>query len=197
MDDQGDRIDPADLRVSDAEREHVLRLLQEAAARGMLDAIEFDDRSSRAVTARVRRDLNVLIADLAVHSDSGAPARPAADSVELGGRYSTVKRNGGWVVPRRMVLRPKWGTVDLDLTEARIDHRVVDVELDALGSTLNLRLPEGASASLDGVDVVGSTTHDRRDTSGQDDGPHFVFTGRLRWGSLFLRGPRRKPFGHR
>ncbi len=193
MDEQGDRVAPADLRVSDAEREHVLRLLQEATARGMLDSAEFDDRSGRVVDARVRRDLNVLVADLAVQPGSGAaPARTVAapDSIDFGGRYSSVKRDGGWVVPRQVLLRPKWGTVDVDFTQARIDHPVIDVRVDAVGSTIRLRLPDRASASLDGVDVLGGSAHDERDTS-QDGGPHFVFTGRVRWGSLSLRGPRR------
>jgi hypothetical protein len=196
MDDQGDRVDPADLRVSDAEREHVLRLLQEAMARGMLDSAEFDDRSGRVVHARVRRDLNVLVADLAVQNGSGAPARNP-DSIELGGSYSSLRRQGTWVVPRRIVLRHHWGSVDMDFTQARIDHPVVEVEVDTVGSSIQLRLPDGATASLDGIEMHGGSSHDRRHTAARDGGPHFVVTGRVRWGSVSVRGPRRGPFGGR
>ena len=59
-----DPIAARDLRVSDAERSHVIRLLQRATGHGLLDLDEFNRRSAAATAARTRADLNSLLLDL-------------------------------------------------------------------------------------------------------------------------------------
>lgn len=198
---RGDEVDPAQLRVSHAEREHVLGLLREAMSRGMLDASEFDERSEQAVVARTRRDLNVLVADLPVRANmTTAPSGEVVDerdALQLSGWFSSMKRRGSWVVPRKLVLRPRMGSVDLDFTEARIDHEVVDIELDVAGGSVELRVPDGAAVSLSGLEVLMGSAEDHRRYPKQDGIPYFRITGQVRWGSLELRGPRRGLFGGR
>jgi hypothetical protein len=195
--DQG--VNPADLRVSHAEREHVQGLLTEALSRGMLDSAEFDDRSSRAQAAVTRRDLNELVVDLPVRANSVAPVPDSVvdsrDAIELRGWFSSLKRKGNWVVPRKLVLSPRMGSAELDFTEARIDHDVVDIELDLAGGSVELRLPDGASASMDDIEVIAGSTEDHRRNAGPNGRPYFRLTGRVRWGSVEIRGPRRKLFG--
>jgi hypothetical protein len=197
----GEQIDPADLRVSHAEREHVLDLLQEALSRGMLDSAEFDERSGKAQAARTRRDLNELVIDLPVRASGVAPVTDSvvdsSDAIELRGWFSSLKRRGDWVVPRKLVLRPRMGSAELDFTEARIDHDVVEIEMDLAGGSVELRLPEGASATMDQVEVIGGSIEDHRKNIDQHGRPQFQLTGRVRWGSLEIRGPRRKLFGGR
>lgn len=62
---------PGTLRVSHAEREPVVGRLQEAYAEGRLDKTELDLRLHLAMTARIRADLDAVLADLAP-----APALP-------------------------------------------------------------------------------------------------------------------------
>jgi Mrp family chromosome partitioning ATPase len=57
-------IDPRDLRVSDAEREHVASLLHRALERGLLDLAEFSTRVDAAMAARTRGELNAVLVDL-------------------------------------------------------------------------------------------------------------------------------------
>ncbi len=190
-------IDPADLRVSHDEREYVVGLLQEAMSRGMLDSAEFDERSTRALAARTRRDLNTLVSDIAlpgVEAVVGTPVTPG-DTVRLGGWLASVKRNGNWPVPRKLVLSPRMGSIQLDFTEARIDHAVVEIEVDVAGGSVELRLPEGASAATDHVYVALGSVEDHRSNAAASGRPHFVITGQVRWGSIELRGPRRRLFG--
>jgi uncharacterized membrane protein len=52
------------MRVSDAERQAVTDRLAEHFASGRLDQAEFDERSTRAMTAKTRADLNGLFDDL-------------------------------------------------------------------------------------------------------------------------------------
>ena len=61
-----------DLRVSDAEREPVIRRLQDAYAEGRLDEDEFDMRVQLAITARTRRDLGTVTHDL-LHAPGAQP----------------------------------------------------------------------------------------------------------------------------
>src|SRR6266704_5367793 len=52
------------MRVSDAERQAVTDRLAEHFASGRLDQAEFDERVSRAMSAKTRADLNGLFDDL-------------------------------------------------------------------------------------------------------------------------------------
>lgn len=63
-----------DLRVSDAERDAVVTELGEHFGQGRLDQTEFDERLTRALSARTGRDLGGLLADLPpARYESGAP----------------------------------------------------------------------------------------------------------------------------
>jgi hypothetical protein len=57
-------FDPRDLRVSDAEREHVASLLNKALSRGLIDLDTFSERIGAAAGARTRGELNAVIIDL-------------------------------------------------------------------------------------------------------------------------------------
>ena len=76
----------------------------------------------------------------------------------------SLKRHGEWTVPTRLALVRRMGSVDLDLTRARFAGPMVVVELDMKFGSVDLRLPDGASASIDDVEViVGSARDHRRD----------------------------------
>jgi uncharacterized Tic20 family protein len=70
------RMDSSDavraLRVSDAERDEVVRRLQDAYAEGRLDHDEFDMRAHLAMTAKTRDDLAAVTWDLAPVRGHGA-----------------------------------------------------------------------------------------------------------------------------
>jgi hypothetical protein len=200
MTEQGN--DPRNLRVSNAEREHLVSLLQEAMTRGLLDVHEFDERSERALKARTRGDLDELTADLPmdpVPYSGSAPSSvvPQNEVVELTGTFSSLKRKGVWTVPRKLVLRRRMGSTELDFTEAHIGHAVVDIELDIVGGSVEMRLPEGSSASTDGIEVSLGSVEDHRRGAKPAGTPHFAIVGSVRWGSVEIRGPRRSLFNRR
>lgn len=190
------------LRISHADREQVLQHLQDALAQGMLTADELAERSDRALNAKTRGEIEPLTADLPnarVAYSGAALSGPIAanDVMELGATLGSVTRKGYWVVPRKLRLRSRLGSTELDFTEARIDHPVVDVEIDVKGGSVEIRLPEGASAAMDDVDVVAGSVEDHRRYREPMGKPHFVITGSLSWGSLEIRGPRRNFFSWR
>jgi hypothetical protein len=180
------------LRISDADRSGTLRRLHNAVALGLIDILEFEERSARVSTARQPSELDALVEDL---PGPGAIATSATDRLELRGWLGSLSRHGEWTVPTRLALVRRIGSVHLDLTTARFAGPVVVIELDMIRGSVGIRLPAGASASLDDVVVYGGSARDRRKSPPADGRPHVVVTGRVVAGSVTIRGPRRTPLG--
>lgn len=71
-----DRHEPRDrsLRVSDADREAVVAILQREHVAGRLDNVEFDDRLSRSLAAKSYAELDELLADLPIENRTPRPS---------------------------------------------------------------------------------------------------------------------------
>jgi hypothetical protein len=178
-----------EFRISDADRSGTLRRLHNAVALGLIDIDEFEDRSTRVSTARTHGDLDTLVGDL---PGPGAIVTSAADRVELRGWLGSLKRQGEWIVPTRLALVRRVGSAELDLTRARFAGPVVVIELDMIRGSVRIRLPDGASASIDDVTVYGGSARDLRKRAPAEGAPHVVLTGRVVMGSVKIRGPRRQ-----
>jgi hypothetical protein len=176
------------MRVSDADRNGTLRRLHNAVALGLISIDEFEERSAAVSMARLHSDLDALVGDL---PGPGAIVTSAADRVELRGVLGSLKRQGEWTVPSRLALRRRMGSVDLDLTKARFAGPMIVVELDLKFGGLDLRLPDGASASIDDVEVVVGSAHDHRRDAPAEGTPHIILTGKVVCGSVDIRGPRK------
>ncbi|MBB5806746.1 hypothetical protein F4560_006514 [Saccharothrix ecbatanensis] len=178
--------DPKEFRVSDAEREHVVEILQKAIGRGLITLDEFTERTDTALAARTRGQLNAVLLDLpgVVNNERVLP-RPQ-DRQELKSTMSTVSRKGAWEVPRQLVVRNRMGTTDLDFREASIPHAVVDIELDVTAGSVKLVLPEGATVNADGVELAASNLKDKVGT-GSNGRPHFVVHGHVRAGNVEIK----------
>ena len=169
------------MRISDADRNGTLRRLHNAVALGLIDIDEFEERSALVSQARLHSDLDALVGDL---PGPGAIVTSAADRVELRGVMGSLKRQGEWIVPTRLALHRRMGSVDLDLTRARFAGPMVVVELDMKFGGLDLRLPDGASASIDDVEVVVGSAHDHRRDAPAEGTPHVILTGKVVCGSV-------------
>lgn len=184
--------DPADLaavlRISDADRNGTLRRLHNAVALGLIDIEEFEERSTLVATARMHSDLDALVGDL---PGPGAIVTTATDRVELRGVMGSLKRQGEWTVPTRLALHRRMGSIDLDLTKARFAGPIVVIELDVKFGSVDIRLPDGASASIDDVEVIVGSARDHRKDAPAEGTPHVVLTGRSVCGSIDIRGPKR------
>jgi hypothetical protein len=199
-------VSSRELRVSDAEREHVVGLLQKAIGMGLLTLEEFTDRTDVALSSRTRAELNVVLADLPgmTHPEmrvrggqwgrvADRPPLPGDPMVLSTGCGSAITRNGYWQVPRSMVIRSKWGSgVNLDFTEAVFEHEQLDLRIQVTGGTVTLRLPAGASVTLADLNTkMGATVNDRVGYQGRMGTPHLVVSGELSMAALTIKGPRR------
>ncbi|MET0900247.1 MAG: DUF1707 domain-containing protein [Mycobacterium sp.] len=176
------------LRISDADRNGTLRRLHNAVALGLIDIGEFEERSAQVSAARLRPELDVLVGDL---PGPGAIVTSAADRVELRGVLGSLKRHGEWTVPTRLALVRRMGSVDLDLTRAKFGGPIVVIELDLRMGGLDLRLPDGASASIDDVEVIVGSARDHRRDAPAEGTPHVILTGKVVCGGVDVRGPRK------
>jgi hypothetical protein len=152
------RPPPRDLRASDADRERVITLLNEAAGDGRLTLSEHSERAERAYAARTLGELAELTTDLAVAS---------AQPIRLDGRkpiagiFGKERRDGRWVVPDRLGVTAIFGEVVLDLREAVLQSRRVTLLTTVVGGTVQLIVPDGVA-----VEVTGSSALSRRSQAG-------------------------------
>ena len=176
--------DPRELRVSDAEREHVVTLLNKAVGRGMITLDEFTVRTDTALAAKTRADLNAVLMDLPGMVNNEL----ARERTELKNTMSTTTRKGHWVVPNELVIRNTLGTTNLDFTTAEVPP-VVNVDLDVSLGTVKMLLPAGASLNFDAVEITAGEVKDKvRNSAGT---PHFQLKGVVRGGTVVVKRSKR------
>ncbi|MBP2188420.1 hypothetical protein BJ987_001321 [Nocardia goodfellowii] len=214
----GGTIGDRDLRVSDAEREHVGELLQRAVGLGMLSLGEFTERMDTALAARTRGELNAVLIDLPGVRLIGQPAAqptrfvnaapslrkpgpvPAHPGDVIRSRMSGVTRKGPWQVSPTLRLNNWFSGTTLDFTEAIMSTQVVELQVDDYFSSLTLIVPAEATVDLNQLDLLGSSINNKVRT-GPPIGPlHLVVRGQLRFGSVTAKHPFiahwRKLMGH-
>jgi hypothetical protein len=145
----------AELRASHADRERVVELLQVAAGEGRLTVDELDERLEAALTARTHGDLAVLTADLpaSILPPAGRPAQAAKDLVRIDCGSGTARRDGRWLVPRRMEVRVVSGRVVLNLTEAVITVPLLTIDAQVHIGSLRLVTRPGIEVDIEKVAV--------------------------------------------
>jgi hypothetical protein len=183
-----DRPEP---RISDADRERAVQRLSEAVTEGRLTVAEFDERVAAVLAARTAAELTPHLADLP--GPAGTTVVP--EHADLRTTMSTLRRAGRWVVPRRLSVNNKVGTVVLDFTSAVISHPVVDVRLEASAGKTVMILPKGASVDVSPIEarMIASTVKVRKVAAATEPvgDPHVTVTGALRASTLVVRHQRR------
>ena len=143
---------PRDLRASDADRDRVLALLAEAMSDGRLTPDEHAERVQRACTARTLGELADLTTDLVVAS--AQPVRLDGGRV-ISGIFGPAKRDGRWVVPEVLTVNAMFGEVELDVTQAILQARHVQLHATVIGARLRLVVPDGVSVVVTAPLVLG------------------------------------------
>lgn len=178
---------PTGPRASHADRDRVVEVLRTAAGDGRLTADDLDQRLEAALTARTLADLEPLLADLT----PGTPEVRDLARIECGS--GSAKRDGPWVVPRRMEIRVRDGAVRLDFRQAVI--RVPELRIDVQVNSGSLKLITRPGIVVDADDVtVKSGSVKVVPPSGPDAQVELRVTvsGRVGSGSLSARPPRRR-----
>jgi hypothetical protein len=143
---------PRDLRASDADRDRVLALLAEAVSDGRLTPDEHAERVQRACTARTLGELADLTTDLVVAS--AQPVRLDGGRV-ISGIFGPAKRDGRWVVPETLNVNAMFGEVEVDVTQAILQARHVQLNATVIGARLRLIVPDGVSVVVTAPLMLG------------------------------------------
>ncbi|WP_235900693.1 DUF1707 SHOCT-like domain-containing protein [Lolliginicoccus suaedae] len=198
-------VDEKDLRVSDAEREHIGQLLQRAVGQGYISIAEFGERMDQAMAARTRGELNAVVIDLPgmrLHAEAREPvpasplaqpipgSGPGQGSVLLRERFGTLTRKGSWTVPGRIELRTLCSDVTLDFTSARLASPVLHIAIDDKASTIVLIVNENTTVDTSAVETIAGTVTTRITPSAAAPRLAIMVSGKLWFGTLKVRHPR-------
>jgi hypothetical protein len=179
---------PPAILAGDAEREHSTQLLGTAVVEGRLTLEEFSDRVERAQAARTREELAALTQDL-----PAAPAAPASSTevVAAPQRHvafcSRLVRSGPWELAARSEFRSIFGTITLDLSQARLPGSEVDLEIFNLFGTVTVIVPESVDVSLTGGGMFASQVIQPHTTPPVPGAPKLRINARGPGGTLYVR----------
>ncbi|MFE7269822.1 DUF1707 domain-containing protein [Streptomyces sp. NPDC057623] len=194
--------DAPELRASDADRERVAEVLQDALAEGRLDMEEFEERLDATYKARTYGELAPLTRDLPV----GAVAVPKVDMVKksggsdvswaeriVGGEGSSTwgvavmsefQRKGRWTAPKRFDCVAFWGGGTIDLREANFADREIVINCVAIMGGVQVVVPPGVEVVVRGIGIMGSFDHREEGVAGEPGAPRVIVTGFAFWGGV-------------
>ncbi|HEY3869444.1 MAG TPA: DUF1707 domain-containing protein [Actinocrinis sp.] len=181
----------AEPRAGDAEREQAAEKLRVAAGDGRIDLAELEDRLEQAYRAKTYREIDALLADLPDSRPTAALTTPGPETMLLKTHGSTVKQNGRWTVPRRIVAEAGVPNIVIDFTEASCAHREVAIEASCGLGNIRLIVPRGWRVLIDGSST--NTSHIRNKAAAPPDpsAPTLTLIGHPRSGWISIRQPRR------
>ncbi|MBB0244822.1 DUF1707 domain-containing protein [Streptomyces alkaliphilus] len=149
------------MRASDADRDRVAEILREALAEGRLDAEEHAERIDAVYRARTRAELEPLVRDLPVGQPFGTPPPAPAGATPSGATRNVVavlggaERRGRWRVSGRVNVVAFLGGVELDLTQAFFDQRVVTLNVTAVLGGVEIKVPGNVTVRGSGTGILG------------------------------------------
>jgi hypothetical protein len=157
--------DRGELRASHEDRDRVVERLRVAAGDGRLTSDELDERLDVALTARTYKELEALVVDLPVAGPAWAGGDLAAVSPKDVSRIAVVsasaRRDGPWVVPQRLEIESKSGSVFLDLTHAVIVLPTLEIDASVRSGSLTLVVPPDVFVDVDDVTVKSGSVRNR------------------------------------
>jgi uncharacterized protein DUF1707/cell wall-active antibiotic response 4TMS protein YvqF len=169
--------------ASDAERERTVDVLRGAVVEGRLTLEEFSDRVGLAHAARTDQDLAKLGSDL----PAGRPGGTLQNTVRHLALCSRLSRLGLWDLPPRSSYRCIFGTIDLDLRQARLAASETVIEIYNLFGTVTLLVPEGVRVDVQGGGAFASQEIQSPPTAPVPDAPVLRIRARGPGGTLHVR----------
>jgi hypothetical protein len=165
-----ERDDRPAVLASDAEREHVVLLLRDAAGEGRLTFEELAGRVDQAYGARTSKELELVTRDL--------PAQPLAPAVDGGTGTSTVvaimsgaDRSGRWRLAKRCRAIALMGGCKLDLRGAELTAPDPVIRAVAIMGGVEIVVPEGIAVDVTGLAVMGGKSARIKDVQPQPGAP--------------------------
>ncbi|MEU6152373.1 DUF1707 domain-containing protein [Actinosynnema sp. NPDC047251] len=198
--------DPSQMRASDADREKVAQVLQQAHGEGRLDLHELDERLGAVYAARTYGELAPLTSDLGMGLPAAnlpSPVRQHLPASRIGSGgitgpstsiafWSGVDRRGEWVVPANHTVVAIMGGVELDLSKARFESAETTINVFAFWGGVEIYVPEDVTVRVDGAGIMGAFDDTTHKTPTVPGGPVVRITGVAIMAGVDVRRPKRK-----
>jgi hypothetical protein len=147
------------LRVSDAERDAVVRTLGDHAAVGRLTLDELEERSGRALAAKTRGELATLTSDLPREAGQATELSPVPSRKKpvrwmvaiMGGSH----RRGRFRAVGKINSVAIMGGDDIDLREAEIEGGELTLHLFSLMGGSTVYVPDSVEVEVGGFSLMG------------------------------------------
>jgi hypothetical protein len=156
------------LRASDAEREQTVEALRHAVSEGRLSVEELEERLQAAYTVPTRRELELLIADVSLHSivpvgpaEVARSSSPPAVREGPGGTRWVMSimggddRRGRWRIATRCTVINVMGGSDLDLCDVELSDPVTHLSVYSLMGGSQVRVPNGVDVQISKLALMG------------------------------------------
>jgi hypothetical protein len=160
--------DPSMLRISDDDRHRVAEVLRQAAGEGRIDLDELEERLEAAYGAKTYGDLVPITADLpAQGSARTVTPRPAQSPVPATRHDSSFAimgdctRRGVWEVSAKHNAFSFWGSVTLDLREARFTSQETVIEAYAIMAGIEIIVNAHTQVVVEGIGIMGAFNETR------------------------------------
>ena len=176
---------PAPILASDADRERSITLLRDAVGEGRLTLEEFSERVGLAQSARTDQDLALVTRDLPAVPAATGPADLAAE--EHRAFCSHLTRSGPWSLPARSSWRSIFGTIDLDVRQARLAGPETELEVYNLFGTVTVIVPEGVEVVVRGGGMFASQKIEFPERAPIAGAPRLTISTRGPGGTLYVR----------
>ena len=175
--------DPRPILASDAEREQTVSRLRDAVGEGRLTLEEFSERVGAVQLARTDQELAVLSGDL-----PAVPVARTGDEAETHRAIgSHLVREGPWSLPARSRWRSLFGTIDLDLRQARLTGTETEIAVHNFFGTVTVIVPEGLEVVVRGGGWFASQKIETPEHAPAPGGPRLVIQASGPGGTLYVR----------
>jgi class 3 adenylate cyclase len=168
-------------RVADTDRDRTVTQLREHVVEGRLTLDEFSERVGLALEARIRGDLQAVMADLPEvreehlpEPSTAAPKKKRRWHVAVMSGHST---KGRWRISGKTTAVAIMGGCDMDLRRAEIDGPEVEITAVAFWGGIDIIVPEGFDVELRGFSFMGGRELKLRDVPIVRGSPRIVVRG--------------------
>ena len=165
--------------VRDTDRDTAVQRVQEAYSEGYISYEEMDRRLHQVLTATTRHEIASALASL--------PAEDPGTTSTISAAAGRIQRRGEWRVPRTLKVQSAFGRVQLDLSRAVFEHRVVDLELHLGTGGAKITVPRDAIVDLEGLRTGWKDSHYTPRRQPRPGGPTIRISGTMGFGRLRIR----------
>jgi hypothetical protein len=194
------RVDPSQIRASDADRDRVADALREALAEGRLTPEEHAERIDLVYRAKTYAELEPILADLpsassprpAPVADPGLPM-PDHQSSNIVAIFGGAERKGRWLVEPHTNITTVCGGVELDFREAVLSQQEVTINISCIMGGISIKIPPGVRVVSSVAAILGGIDHRAGDDTVDVGAPVLRLTGFVLMGGVEIK--RRLPKG--